>query len=529
MKRLLMACVLTAAPLVAQPTPALAQPADTLIILRAIDADNYDPVKSTARSAGEVDEMLTDTLTSVDWDMKTIKPGLAKSWTVSPDGKLYTFHLRDDVTFCDGRKMTADDVVYSLNRLADPATHSPVRWRAGQVKEIRATDATTVEYELNQPSSELLFQLSLFFAGIVDKHSVETLGANFGVQGFNGTGPFCWSSWTPRSDMVLTKHEGYNWGPPIFKNPSPQVDKVIWRVIPDDNTRLAALQSGQGDLTQYIPYFALDGLKKMPNVHLSNQPNYFWDYFIGFKINKPVVDVPEIRRAMVMAVNRPAIAKAVFFGAADAADSFVNPATLDYDPKSKALLPAFDPAAARKLLDDAGWKIGSGNVREKDGVRASFTLYGLTDPATIRATEAIQADLRRVGIEMKVQLWDATIGWGKLATQDFDAFMMSYPYVSAGDALNLYFNSANTPTPNRMNWKDADTDKWLLESRTAVDPDVRKVALANVQEQLTEASVWIPLVREQLWLASSKRTIGARAHGLYGIGIYKGLDISLAK
>ena len=162
-------------------------------------------------------------------------------------------------------------------------------------------------------------------------------------------------------------------------------------------------------------------------------------------------------------------------------------------------------------------------------MRASFTLYGLNDPAFNRASEAMQADLRRVGIEMKLQLWDATIGWGKLATQDFDAFVMSYPYVSAGDALNLYFNSANTPTPNRMNWKDADTDKWLLESRTAVDPDVRKVALANVQEQLTEASVWIPLVREQLWLASSKRTIGARAHGLYGIGIYKGLDISLAK
>jgi peptide/nickel transport system substrate-binding protein len=263
-----MAFVLTAAPLLAQPRLALAQPADTLIILRTIDADNYDPVRSTARSAGEVDEMLTDTLTSVDWDMKTIKPGLAKSWTVSPDGKLYTFKLRDDVTFCDGRKMTADDVVYSLNRLADPATHSPVRWRAGQMKEIRAVDPTTVEYELNQPSSELLFQLSLFFAGIVDKHSVETLGANFGVQGFNGTGPFCWSSWTPRSDMVLTKHEGYNWGPPIFKNPSPQVDKIIWRVIPDDNTRLAALQSGQGDLTQYIPYFALDGLKKMPGLHV---------------------------------------------------------------------------------------------------------------------------------------------------------------------------------------------------------------------------------------------------------------------
>jgi ABC-type transport system substrate-binding protein len=141
----------------------------------------------------------------------------------------------------------------------------------------------------------------------------------------------------------------------------------------------------------------------------------------------------------------------------------------------------------------------------------------------------MQADLRRVGIEMKIQLFDATVAWGKLATQEFDAFVMSYPYVSAGDALNLYFQSANRPTPNRMNWADQQTDSWLTEARTALDPAVRKTALGNVQRQLTEANVWIPLVREQLWLASSKRTQGARAHGLYGIGLYKGLDITLAK
>jgi peptide/nickel transport system substrate-binding protein len=300
-------------------------------------------------------------------------------------------------------------------------------------------------------------------------------------------------------------------------------------VIPDDNTRLAALQSGQGDVTQYIPYVALEALKKTPGIQMSQQPNYFWDYFLGFKVDKPFVKDPVVRRAMVMAINRPAIARAVFFGAGDAADSYLNPGTLDYDPASKPLLPGFDAAGARKLLDEAGWKPGSDNVRVKDGERASFTVYGITDQIWSRSTEAMQADLRRVGIEMKIQLFDATVAWGKLATQEFDAFVMSYPYVSAGDALNLYFQSANRPTPNRMNWADQQTDSWLTEARTALDPAVRKTALGNVQRQLTEANVWIPLVREQLWLASSKRTQGARAHGLYGIGLYKGLDITLAK
>ncbi len=513
--------------------PALAHaqgaPADTLVVLRSADSDNYDPARSTARAAGEVAYMLADTLTSIDWDMKTVVPGLARSWTVSPDGKTYTFKLRDDVTFCDGRKMTADDVVYSINRWIDPATRSPVRWRAGPVKELRAVDPTTVDYELTQPFSELPYQLALFFASIVDRNSVEKLGPNFGVQGFNGTGPFCWSSWTPRGDLVMTRHEGYNWAPPIFKNPAPQVSKVIWRVIPDSNTLLAALQSGQGDVTQYIPYVALESLKKNPSLHLSNQPNYFWDYFIGFKVDKPVVNDPVLRRAMVMSVNRAGIAKAVFFGAGDPANALLNPAVKDFDPKSKEMEPGFDPEGAKKLLDANGWAAGADGVRAKAGERASFTLYGFNDPISARITEAMQADLRRVGVELKLQLFDATIAWGKLATQDFGAFLMSYPYVSASDALNLYFPSTNRPTPNRMNWNDARTDEWLTQARTSLDAKQREEALASVQRQLTEASVWIPLVREQLWLASSKRTQGARAHGIYGVGLYKGLDITVGK
>ena len=527
MKQVLLAAA--AAAIIGLAAPAMAQtaPPNTLVLLRTIDSDNYDPARSTARSAGEALYFMADTLTSLDWDMKTVRPGLAKSWDVSPDGKLYTFHLRDDVTFCDGRKMTADDVVYTIKRFIDPATHSPVRWRAGPVKDVRAVDPTTVEYELTDPFNELPLQLSLFFLSIVDKHSVETLGPNFGVQGFNGTGPFCWVSWTPRQDLVLKKHEGYVWGPPIFKNPAPQVDRVIWRVIPDSNTILAAIQSGQGDATQYVPPIALPSLRNTPGITLSNQPNYFWDYFIGFKIDKPAVNDPVLRRAMVMAVNRDAIAKAVWFGAATPADSYLNPAVLDYDPTSKTDFPGYDPAAARKLLDDSGWVVGEDGIRVKDGVRASFILYGISDTLNNRAVEAIQADLKRIGVEMKVQMWDATVAWGKLATQEFGAFIMSYPYVSASEALNLYFNSTSTPTPNRMNWKNPETDAWLKEARTATDDGAKRAALDHVQEQLTEADVWIPLVREQLWVTSGRRAHGVRAHGIYGIGIYKGLDITL--
>ena len=504
-------------------------PPNTLVVLREIDADNYDPARTTAQSAGWVDYMMADTLVSMDWDQRTIKPGLAESWSVSEDGRTYTFKLRHGVTFCDGRPMTARDVVYSINRWIDPATRSPSKWRAGQVKEIRAVGDDTVVYELKEPFSELLIQLTMFFASIVDQSSVEKLGANFGVQGFNGTGPFCWASWTPRQDLILTKHEGYDWGPPIYQNPAPQVDRVIWRVIPEANTRLAAIQTGQADVTQDIPFFAIDGLRRMPNVHLAQQPIYFWDYFLGFKLDHPVVGDPVIRRAVNMAVNRAPIAKAVFFGAGEPASAVLNPLTADFDPAITAKQPGFDPAAARKLLDDAGWKPGADGVREKDGLRAQFTLYGIQTTVNNDMMQAIQADLRRIGIDMHVQLWDATVAWGKLATQEFDAFTMSYPYLSATDALSLYFPSANRPTPNRMNWADADTDKWLLGARTAIDPAERAKLIADVQEQITDANVWVPLMRQQLWVVSAQRVQGVRPHGIYGAALYKGLDISLRK
>ena len=135
---------LLAATSLLSPAPSRAQgaPPNTLVVLREIDADNYDPARTTAQSAGWVDYMMADTLVSMDWDQHTIKPGLAESWTVSPDGKLYTFKLRHGITFCDGRPMTAKDVVYSIDRWVDPATRSPSRWRAGPIKELRARSTT---------------------------------------------------------------------------------------------------------------------------------------------------------------------------------------------------------------------------------------------------------------------------------------------------------------------------------------------------------------------------------------------------
>jgi peptide/nickel transport system substrate-binding protein len=473
--------------------------------------------------------MLADTLVSVDFDMKTIKPGLAESWTVSADGKTYTFKIRKDVKFCDGRPMTIDDVVWSLKRWTDPGNKSPVSFRAGPVQDIRSEGDSTLIYELKEPYSDLLFQLALSFSSIVDRNAVEKLGANFGVQGFNGTGPYCWVKWTPRQELVLKKNPHYAWGPPIYKDPKPQIEDIVWKVIPEQNTLMAAIQAKQADVTYYMPYIALDTMQRIPGMTVQQQKNYIYDVFMGFKVDKPVVKDKVIREAANMAVDKEAIAKAIYFGKGQTLPSLLNPAVVDYDTQSAKAMPKHDPKAAAKLLEDAGWKMGADGIREKDGEKASFTVYGIRNADNPRISEAMQADLRKVGIDMKIQLWDATVAWGKLATQEFDAFLMSYPYVTATEALSLYFRSQQAPTPNRMNWKNDKTDTLLKEAATATDDAKRKQAVDAVQMQLTDANVWVPLASQPLWLVAGDRVEGARAHGIYGAGLYKGLDIKLKR
>jgi len=190
--------------------PAMAQKVVTVV--REIDTDRYDPHKSTSRSGAEVMYMIGDTLVNLDFDMKTLKPGLATSWTVSPDGLTYSFKLRHDVTFCSGKKMTAKDVVATYERWLDPETKGLVSgaW-AMSTRSPRPTTSRS-EYKLKKPFSELLYQMTQYFHTILNVEQVKQLGADFGVKAIDATGPFCLESWTPRDSTVLIKHKATSGG-----------------------------------------------------------------------------------------------------------------------------------------------------------------------------------------------------------------------------------------------------------------------------------------------------------------------------
>ncbi len=255
---------------------ALAMPASaqTFVNIRSQDAPKYDPHSNTSSGMGHPMFMMGDTLVALDWDLKSVHPLLAKSWTISDDRLTYTFSLRDDVTFCSGKKFTAADVIYSFTRLADPSARWPFFWRLGEIDSLTAPDPHTLVYKLKRPHSELLVDLANFAATIINKDNVEALGPDFGVKGFDGTGPLCWESWQPRKELVLKRHDAYRWGPTgVYANKGPvKYEKMIWRIVPEETTRIATMLSGQADFCHWNPLQAIESFKKAPHLAVYEPP-----------------------------------------------------------------------------------------------------------------------------------------------------------------------------------------------------------------------------------------------------------------
>jgi peptide/nickel transport system substrate-binding protein len=462
---------------------------------------------------------------ALDYDLKTIRPSLAQSWEVSADGTTYTFKLRDDVTFCSGKKFTSADVIYSFERVLNKETRAPYLWRMGPAVSVTAKDPTTVEYRMSAPFSELLLNLTNFHATIVSRESVEALGRDYGIKGMDGTGPYCFQSWEPRNQTVATRHEAYKWGPPVYENRGPaKFQRVVWKIVPEEAARLATMASGQGDVTYTMPDQYLPQLGRMPNMQVLRPEANLSLFYLGFKTTRPHVADVRVRTALNMAVNRQQLVDALWFGNGEVASTYIHPKTPDFDPTTPTHLGRYDPAEAGRLLDEAGWRLGNDGFRYKDGNKLTLLLYGFVGGRSPKVAEAVQGFWRRIGVDLQLQMWDGTIVLSKLGQQDYDLWSVSYPYSSAGDAMRLYFHSANMPAPNRMNWSDPATDAALDRGTTALDDAVRRAAFAEVQQIVTKNALWVPLVHQGLALVANKRIKGVRAHNVSGSLVYKGQD-----
>ena len=312
----------------------------------------------------------------------------------------------------------------------------------------------------------------------------------------------------------------------MYANKGPvKFEKLVIKIVPEDSSRVAAMMAGQFDITHQFPAQFIAQAKAAPMLQVQEaKPNFQLLYF-GFKTTRPMVADRRVREAMSIAINRAELAKAILLGNADPAFTDVDPDALDFDPKTRDIVKE-DLERAKKLLDEAGWKPGADGVREKDGLKLQPKVYFTQAGNTPRIAEAIQGYLRRIGVQWQLQPWDSTIAAAKMAEQDYEIWSVTVPYLSAGDLMNIYFNSKNIPTPNRMNWNDPETDEWLRLGRSALTEADRAKYYAMVQQKVTREHLWIPVLNINMHQVTNKKIKGARPHMIYQNTFYKGLDVT---
>jgi peptide/nickel transport system substrate-binding protein len=295
--------------------------------------------------------------------------------------------------------------------------------------------------------------------------------------------------------------------------------------VPEDSSRVAAMMGGQFDVTHQIPLQFIQQVKAAPNLNVQEAKPNFQLLYYGYKTTRPMVADKRVREAMNIAINRADIVKGIALGNAEPAYTYIDSKALDFAESTKGIIKE-DLERAKKLLDEAGWKVGADGIREKDGVklapRVLFTQVGLFP----RISEAIQGYMRKIGVDWKIVGFDSTIAPAEMAKQDYDLWTVTFPYMSAGDLLNFYFDSKNMPAPNRMNWNDPQTDDLLRKGKAALSDADRAKYYAAAQQRVTEEHLWMPVMNVAMYTTSLKKLKGVRPHMLYQNTFYKGLDYS---
>ncbi len=499
----------------------------TLVIGQPTDTDSVDPHKVSAVIALERLYNLYDTLVNIDFNLEKIVPGLADSWQVSPDGKTYTFQLKKGVKFHSGKPLTAHDVKYSLDRWRDAATASPTRSRVAEVEEVTAKDDHTVVVRLKDRSNYLLFNLASGFASIVNPEAIKKHGASYGTLAVDGTGPFRFKEWVLRDRFVVERNPDYRWGAPMFGNRGPaKLDRVVWRIVPEATTLLFELEQGGLNVSRWVSFAELPRLRKEPKLRVVDYKVGYVIY-LAFNLSKELVQDVRVRRAVNHAIKKDDIVNEIFYGLGSPAQGPVSPIVAGHSKEALKAAYEYNPAKAKALLDEAGWKPGADGIRAKDGKRLRLPIhaiagYGYPDTLTL-----IQAQLKEVGIDVEHVLLEEAAIWGRLRSGEHTLMAMGMPHSNPDEILMFYFHSKNRPAPNRFNFVDPKVDQLLEEGRTVTDTKRWAEIYAEVQQRVLESAVWVPLWHPDRVMVMRVEVQGLKPHPIYDVGYHKLVDVSV--
>jgi peptide/nickel transport system substrate-binding protein len=474
----ILALIFVAIPL-AGASPAPPAPGAIFVAAASSDPGTLNGAITTASPAHTVADSIYNGLVQLDAQLRPV-PDLARSWSISPDGRAYTFALAPNVRWQDGRPFSSADVKFTYEQVL---LKYHARTRAGLegvLDSIAAPDPGTIVFRFKQPFAAFLQRADVTEAPILPKHLYE------GTEILNnpansapvGTGPYRVERWTRGTEVILTRNSGY------FKPGLPRIDRLVFRILPQPSVAVAALERGEIDYLDTVPPADAPHLRAdrrftmLPT--LAGPGGSFCINTGIFNLTRPPLDDLRVREAIYRAINREFMVPAVLGGLGRVATAPISAGIRwAYD---GALPPvAHDVARANLLLDQAGFARGSGGVR--------FHLTYVAAASQIRSAEIIRDNLRDVGIDLDVVPLEFTAAQERVfVRKDFDLAFASYcngPDPDIG-VKRMYVSSNIQPVPfsNGASYRNPRVDRLFDLAAQALDVAARGRDYRDVQEIL---------------------------------------------
>lgn len=437
----------------------------TLVAAIAGEPDQLDPHNTSAYFSFQVLENVFDTLVEPDANLE-MQPALAESWEVSEDQLTWTFDLREGVTFHDGSEFTAEDVVYSYNRIIDNELGNAYRF--GAVESIEAPDESTVVINVASPSPNLLSSIGGFKGmAIVSEENVES-----GEIQNNpiGTGPFSLESYASGDSIMLKSNPDY-WGG------APEIGGITFRFISEGTTALAGLTSGDVDWTDSIPPQQVASLEADEQVEVGKVPSSDYWYIAMNQDHEPFGDV-RVRQAVAYALDREAITQAATFGNATVNQLAIPEQSVWYTEYSKY---SQDLDQARALLEEAG-------VEDLTMSMMVTTQY----PQTVTAAQVIASQLAEIGITLEIRTLDFATWLDEQAQGNFDSLMLGW--LGNIDPDDFYYNQHHSEgSSNAQGYSNPEVDALLEAGRTETDTEERQAIYDEAAAMIADDASYIYL------------------------------------
>ncbi|REJ04547.1 ABC transporter substrate-binding protein [Microbacterium bovistercoris] len=490
-----------------------------------LSAGKMDPQVSQLDVTAMVQRQVLDSLVFQESD-GSFSPWLAKKWTVSDDGKTYTFELRDDVTFTDGTPFDAEAVKANFDRIVDPATKS-AQAKAMLGDDLYAgtavKDAHTVEVSFTQPYAPFLQAASTaqlgFWSPKVLKNSADKLAAG-GPDVSVGTGPFVLSEYTADQEIVYTRNDDYAWGPDGAK--APAIETLRVEILPEASVRAGVVSSGEADVASQLPPNAVGDLGDDITVEAKEYPGLPYSLFLNEKYG--VFADQKVREAFSLAIDVDAAVEQIFFGEFPRAWSILGPTTPGYDESLEGTW-AFDADKANALLDEAGWtERDADGIRMKDGKRLSARWIAWTPIPEDRTAlaNAVQSDLKKVGFEITREALEPAAYNEQYGPKTYDITDWDFSGVDA-DLLRSHLGTDGFQNASQVS--DPAVDELLADGLASSDPAQRNGIYTEVQQWNAEHVAIVPLYVNSAITAQNDDVKGL-AYDLYGRPLFYGVSVA---